>query len=179
MGSEIPPQQRPGPSFAQENKGPLIIGAAIILAALIVVLATRKDGSSSPDIPPEASASASAEIRDVSGTFTLVQRSGFFIYGSSASGADLCEGTGGYSDIQEGLPVDVADQDGTVLSAGALGRGVVEGEGSAQVCEFDFDLPSVQDADRYVIEVGDRGELSYSRAQLEEMNWEVSFSLGD
>ncbi len=45
-------------------------------------------------------------------------------------------------------------------------------------CQFTFELEEVSEAEFYAIEVGDRGEQTYSLDEMNEMDWTVAFSLG-
>lgn len=82
--------------------------------------------------------------------------------------------------MQPGTEVTVKDEDGTLLASGSLQAGELAEvlEGVLLFCEFPFTIEDVPDAKFYSIETGDRGELSYSKEEMEEMNWKVEFSLG-
>jgi hypothetical protein len=87
----------------------------------------------------------------------------------------LCRTEGGYDDVRVGTDVVVKDGQGAIIGVGSLEDGQAD---SAFDCRFDFSL-EVKDSEFYSFEVGDRGEISYSRADLEAQAWDVSFSLGD
>lgn len=88
-----------------------------------------------------------------------------------------CSGSGGYSDIQAGTDVVVRDGAGAILATAAL---VDDPAGSSAArCAYTFQVPDVPSADFYTIEVGRRGDLTYSRADLQERGWTVGFTLGD
>ena len=87
-----------------------------------------------------------------------------------------CFGTGGYDDIARGLGVVVRDGTGVVLATGALRKGRIIASYS---CAFEFVVEAVPDAAFYSIEVGHRGALTYSRADLEAAEWFVELSLGE
>lgn len=94
-----------------------------------------------------------------------------------------CSTEGGYDDVQVGLRVVIKDGSGSILATGALGRGEwaphrVSGVSYEKVCRFSFAVNDVPDSDFYTIEVGRRGELSYSKAELEALDWTVAFTLG-
>lgn len=90
---------------------------------------------------------------------------------------DGCSGDGGYSDLDAGAQVVVADEDGTTLSTGRLSSGEYDGLG----CVFSFALEDVPRADFYGLTVAgeDRGELEYSYAELADDDWAVELVLGD
>ena len=90
----------------------------------------------------------------------------------------ICEGTGGYSDIQEGLKVKVTDETGKILGIGELGSDNNRGEFRSVKCVFPFKVEGIPSARFYSIEVGRRGSLEYSRKDLEKQNWRVHFRLG-
>ena len=86
-----------------------------------------------------------------------------------------CEGTGGYSDIRAGTDVVVKDATGTIIGTAAL---VPDPERSGTTrCTYTFMVP-VKDAEFYAVSVGKRGELTYSKAEMEAQGWTVGFTLG-
>lgn len=84
-----------------------------------------------------------------------------------------CSGTGGFSDITEGAAVTVKDASGKVVAVGRLGVGTpggVEEIGSikaAAQCAFVFQVPNVPGSDFYGVEVSHRGQITYSRQQVD------------
>lgn len=101
---------------------------------------------------------------------------GSFVLLAETSGTDEnCYGTGGYSDVQSGVTVTVRDGSGTTLATGRLGPGDRVGR---TMCEFPFEVTDIAQADFYAIEVGRRGELTYSHTEMEGVGWDVGFSLG-
>lgn len=88
-----------------------------------------------------------------------------------------CRSKGGYEDIAEGAQVVVKDGAGSVLATTALGGGTQTVTDPGADCVFEFSV-AVPDAEFYSIEVTHRGALTYSRVELEERGWTVSFSLG-
>ena len=85
-----------------------------------------------------------------------------------------CYGTGGYDDIREGLGVTVRDGSGSVLATSRLGIGSLTGR---VTCTFRFEVDALPKEDFYSIEVGRRGELTYSFGDLESSAWKVELSL--
>lgn len=81
---------------------------------------------------------------------------------------------GGYSDLADGAAVSVSDGSGNLLATGRLTGGTQKMSGVS----WTFTLEDVPDADFYRVQVANRGELPYSRADLEAQGWTVSASLG-
>jgi hypothetical protein len=86
-----------------------------------------------------------------------------------------CSVSGGYSDIQPGAMVVIKNQDGKILATGHLDAGKVVNLGR---CDFAFLIQDVPDADFYLIEVSHRGEVTYSKKDLEGQGWKISLTLG-
>lgn len=106
-------------------------------------------------------------LQTITGTMLLRDRSPAF--------DGQCFGDGGYSDLREGAQVTVSDESGATIAVGELGRGEsVE----SRYCEFSITVEDVPAATFYSIEVSRRGQLRYSMAEMERMDWEVGFSLG-
>jgi hypothetical protein len=106
----------------------------------------------------------------VTGSFSVIDTGQAYSVGNACSTYG-----GGYDDVGVGTDVVVKSGEGTIVGVGKLEVGLAE---SAYECRFPFTL-QVKDAEFYSFEVGDRGELSYSRADLEAMGWSVAFSLGN
>ena len=64
---------------------------------------------------------------------------------------------------------------GETIATGELGFGT---SGDSE-CSFPIEVNDVPNSKYYRIEVSHRGELTYSKEELESRNWNVSFSLGD
>jgi len=132
--------------------------------------------------------------RTIQGKFEL------FSAGDVRGSATDCEGTGGYSDVDEGMPVTVRDQRGNIVGSSAtrhaesldeLARRLGDSDKPADVsrahelitqsrgiaCVLLFDV-EVGNADFYEIEVGRRGKISYSKKELEQRKWRVTLTLG-
>jgi predicted nucleic acid-binding Zn ribbon protein len=107
---------------------------------------------------------------DISGSFTLFDTD---LLGDEG---EPCEGDGGYSDLGSGTPVRVTDAEGKLIGATTLGFGDIVSSGT---CSFDFLLEDVADTEFYRFEVGDRGEISYPKEDLEDIGWSVFFSIGE
>ncbi len=91
-----------------------------------------------------------------------------------------CEGREGYDDISVGAPVTVTNESGTTIATARLSQGEIVDTYRASVitCEWSFAIEDVPDAEFYDIEVSHRGTLTYSREEMEKMEWEVAFELG-
>ena len=106
-------------------------------------------------------------VYEIRGIFTLMDAD---IGGSTSN----CRGTGGYKDIKSGLSVTVRDGSGDVVATGRLG----DGKRTPTWCRFEFSVGGLPEVDFYSVEVGRRGELTYSFKEMEDINWEVTFKLG-
>jgi len=84
-----------------------------------------------------------------------------------------CVTTGGYEDIKVGAQITVRDQTGTILGIGELEPIYTD----MFKCEFAFTI-DVPDATFYTIEMGRRGELTYSKQDLEQADWHVDSTIG-
>ena len=83
---------------------------------------------------------------------------------------------GGFSDIADGTDVTVSDAGGTVLAIGELSGGRLVG-GLFQF-QFDFEVHNVPDSAIYQVEVSHRGQLRYTREDMETKGWSVVLTLG-
>ena len=100
-------------------------------------------------------------------------------------GGGECRGTGGYADLRSGVPVRALDPDGTVLATGSLAAlpaptdaqgGIPEAE--RRRCVWSFTLPALPRREEYAIAIGERGQLAYTREELEASGWHIDVSLG-
>lgn len=106
--------------------------------------------------------------RDIEGVFTLQQEEGW-------RGSDTCRGGGGYADIERGLQATLTDQDGTVIATTSFPTGQTV---DRTHCQFTYEFHDVPDAEFYTVTVGRRGELTYSFAEMESMDWRITSALG-
>ena len=90
-------------------------------------------------------------------------------------GQGSCTGTGGYDDIHAGTQVTIRDQSGKLLATGLLDGGTPQG---LEACVFTFTIDHLPSSDFYQVEVSHRGEISYSRSDLEHADWHVDLTLG-
>lgn len=107
------------------------------------------------------------DTHKVRGTFTLTE--------SAVHTRDgQCVGSGGYDDLNSGTQVVVRNDRGRILATTRLGPGTLHG---GFACKWAFTL-RVPESGFYSFEVSHRGELTYSKRQLERKHWRVAFSLG-
>ena len=139
-----------------------VLGGAILIAVVTGggFLALRGGGSLAPR-------------HTVAGTLQLTLTD--FGSPSFRQSGGSCEGAGGYADISAGVGVSLKDGEGNLLAASTLSPG----KSSSLRCTFAFTLGNVPEVPFYSIEVGRRGELSYSLADLRAMGWTLQLSLGD
>jgi hypothetical protein len=79
-----------------------------------------------------------------------------------------------------GADVVLRDEAGNIIATTRLGDGtVVPGVQFPDRlrCEFSFTLTDVPDSPFYTIQVAQRGEVPYSREELEAAGWEVALTL--
>lgn len=80
----------------------------------------------------------------------------------------LCHGSGGYDDIDEGASVTIYDNKDVKIATGSLGEGVAI---TPMACMFEFtvkDVP-VQETDIYGVEVTHRGQVTFKRADADDI----------
>ena len=117
----------------------------------------------------------------VSGTFTLFTGAdSIYLLDDTSPGAP-CEGDGGYGDIGAGAPAKLTDEENTILAAETLGTGeLLSEDGLVFGCDFKIAFTDVpMDRKFYSVEVAGRGEITYSRDEMEKSDWEISLSIGD
>ncbi len=141
-------------------------------AELGEVLEQRPSAGSShdPERPVQITVAGEFLSPDVKGIFVLLGDAD-----SVESTGSGCQGTRGYDDIHSGAQVVVRDESGTVLATTSLGNGTLLETG---MCYFEFHVGSLPRAQFYSFEVSRRGELTYSRSELEQNDWTFEASLG-
>ncbi len=100
---------------------------------------------------------------------------------TSSGGVQLggpCSTSGVYGDITAGNTVTVRDDTGKVVGTAALGSGTL-GFTSTAVCVFTFTVPDVPAAKFITVEVGHRGSLTISGADLDTQHWSVQFQANE
>jgi len=143
------PEPAPAPN---RNRRYLLLGGALALVVIVVVAIVALTGSS--DRPLKVSIAL------------------FDLDGSS----DCSGGTGGYNDIGPGMPVTVKDETGKIIGSGSLPEHGKDLEGLG--CEWSISVIVPDDAKQYAVEGGDRGAVTYSRAQLDKDGWKAELSIG-
>lgn len=89
---------------------------------------------------------------------------------------DLCFGDAGLDDIRAGAAVRALDQFGNIVGLGRLSSGALTDAEPVRVCQFSWTM-EVDDAAFYTFEVANRKGPSFSRAELEALNWTVALSI--
>lgn len=91
---------------------------------------------------------------------------------------DSCTGTGGYGDISPGAGVRLSDGEGNIISNTTLSAGGITG---SRRCSLFFEFTDVPNREFYVLAIGNgrRGDLTYSRDELIERDWDVDLTIGD
>ncbi len=139
---------------------------ALALALLVVLV-----GACNPQLLPPA--------RAIGGVLILDQRD------PVERGGGECRGTGGYADLRSGVPVTVSDPGGTVLDTSQLRARAAPTDAAGQVpppvrrrCIWEFGFRDLPDHPSYTIAIGERGEVPYTREELEADGWTVQVELG-
>lgn len=99
----------------------------------------------------------------------------------SDSGGSCEGGQGGYSDIDPTTAVTVYDAAGKVVGAAPLGTDCLDTFGDTadpSTAAWTTKVPGIPDSKFYQVEVGHRGKLTFSRAQLAGADWTAQTSLG-
>ena len=117
--------------------------------------------------------------QELSGTFTLIDS-------DIAGDWQSCSGTGGYDDFGPGMDVTVRDGENEIIATGTTENLSSTEDADSEwasgdasyFCTVKFSIDSLPRAEFYSIEVGHRGDLSYSRDELAEADWNVELSLG-
>lgn len=140
---------------------------------------TQPELHTEPEAPAEPAkrrrwpllAAAAAVVVAAGFALTAVLDDGFTVTGEMHISRNVgnlnarCFGKNGYDDIHEGAQVVVTDSTGATVAVGKLGRG----EYTGGTCTLPFTIDGVPEgSDFYGIEVAHRGELTYSRDDLNE-----------
>lgn len=89
-------------------------------------------------------------------------------------GYEYCVGQDGFADLELDAQVVIMDGAGSTIAKGATGRG----KPLSSSCEFPFTVRNVPDSDFYSITIGRREGPTYSREEMEQMNWNIALSIG-
>jgi hypothetical protein len=176
------PPATPG-STGQRPAWMKVAAIALPLVATVGLVTSRGGGAPS--------------TQDLRGVFVLSDYSG------STGEWDDCQGDGGYSDFGPGMDVTIRNGEGDIIATTATmsaddyidehGDPDEDGESGADAdladtLELSDDLgwcPVLWVADVpadeafYEVEVGSRGEVTYSAEEVDEADWSVSAGLGD
>lgn len=96
----------------------------------------------------------------------------FYLYDQDS--AENCDSpSAGYDDISDGTEVLITDEDGKVVGSSELSNG----RSTTGGCVWDFSS-AVGNAEFYSVEVGRRGKVTWSKAELSGLDWEISLQLG-
>lgn len=138
---------------------------------ILALLAVAVAAACNPQLLPPA--------RAIGGVLILDQRD------PVERGGGECRGTGGYADLRSGVEVTLRDAGGTVLDTTRLRARAAPTDASGQVspperrrCTWEFSFRDLPDHPSYSLEIGERGEVSYTREELEAANWTVQVELG-
>jgi len=117
-----------------------------------------------------------------------------FLYDVNSFDSGCYQGNGGYSDIGDGMSVTLKNSKGEIIEIGSMklnaqGKIVtpdLKFEKLDGVCNYNYlfeGIPTNTESYVVVIGGGNRGEVVYSKAQLEAASttgeWEAEMSLGD
>lgn len=109
-------------------------------------------------------------VHTIGGTLALIDPNAY----SAASGD--CTGLGGFGDIQSGVSVVMRDGAGAIIGSAPPSKGITI---DSSTCDVTFRLERVPDAAFYVITIGGRDGPTYSRADMNTMNWDVALVIGE
>lgn len=166
----------------------------IALLATVALTACSSGGSEFERAATVTTTTSSTTTTTVAPTTTLppnpVITGSFTLIDADVAGTwNACAGTNGYDDFGPGMNVTVRDGEGKIVGVGnteALTEADRTGiwaddvefsEGSTVSCVVKFTV-EVKPSEFYSVEVGSRGELTYSADELEASGWHVELSLG-
>jgi hypothetical protein len=152
------------PAPKRRSRAPLLIAAAVSLVVLLALAGVAVLLSGRDD-----------ESHTIRGTFSLTDIDGWDAEGDVPHDeGDECWSEGGFDDIGVGSQIRVHDGDGTSMGTGTLYGGVVNEDYD---CEFIFIIKDVGSADYYRVGSGRRGDVEYSKSEMEDNNWRVHLTL--
>lgn len=156
-----------------------LLSQASTTPSVVIVTVTAPPPSTMPAPPPTPSPGSTAletVTPEPSDEVDLVAISGVLDLLDSETADAGCEGQGGYSDIDAGTEVVVRDGSGEILGSTNLGPGEVE-DGVACIYEF-LVIGIPDDRKQYVLEIGRRGQVVSSRAEMLADEWSFEVGLG-
>lgn len=136
-----------------------------VLAAVAVSLLAACGGG---DTTPEPERITGTLTVGISGDQTVMMT--WSEQAKTCTGADVAKGFAGIGPVAD---VTVRDESGDIIATGSVGQG----ERTIKGCVFPINVADVPEAKFYEVEVGRRGGIRLSRAELEEQNFEVDLSL--
>lgn len=92
----------------------------------------------------------------------------------------LCStyGESAAADVQPGAQVTVKNANGSVIGAGALGKGgQVLASGTTYFCGYHFSVSQLPKSDFYQFSLGSRPPVTYSYAQMQASGWRARLSV--
>lgn len=150
---------------------------ALMAAAVTLAIITGCSGAAATR-EPTATSEPTPERFTIDGTFTVYDAGGIHLErAGTGARTQFCAGTGGYDDIRPGVRVVVRDGDGSTLATGQLEYDAEADEATEDECPLVFEV-DVPRSEFYAIEVGRRGELTYSFEEMETQGWRVDATLG-
>ncbi len=156
-----------------------VIGLMFVVGAIVIAACS---GGSAGEKPTPSAAPTEPSTQTLRGTMVLKEGAQPGGVGSVIAIGAPCWGIGGYDDMAAGTQVTVRNENDALIAKGALSEGAISPRGPTGTlpdCDFAFTVRDVPNAAFYTIEVSHRGELTYSREEMEALDWEVAFTLGD
>ena len=102
----------------------------------------------------------SSSPSEIQGTFTLTDSDIIRTF-------TVCKGTGGFSDIQAGITVVVKNEKGEIVAKSNLEQNIEPSFSlEPKKCVYPFKISNVPKSSFYIVEVGKRGALTFSRKEL-------------
>ncbi len=144
------------------------------IAALVVVLLLSACGGGGEQAATEQ---ASEGLDVITGSVTVGIEADQAVMKTWAEGVATCTGAdvaSGFADVGPAAGVTVRDESGDIIATGT----VAEGERTIQGCVLPLRVDDVPEAKFYEVEVGRRGGVRSSRADLEADGFEVHLTIG-
>lgn len=122
---------------------------------------------------PQASSSAKQASQQLSGAIVASKW-----LGKEGDACDLNDSLN-YKDLGSGTNVKVENSKGEIIALGKIGQGKTRVVQDQLYCAMSFSVIEVPDSDFYSITVGNgqRGKLSYSKAEIASKNWQIDLIL--
>ncbi len=162
------------------------IGRHFHIAGVTALVALLTACSAAPS--PTPTVEPTPALNTLTGTLALTDSEAFARFDDEAELAargEWCasQSTHGYTDIAVGTQIVVKDETGSILGTGTAIGGEVTGGGvydsERDACVWTFSVDDLTDAEFYTVEAGRRGGPTYSRADLEAMDWDVALEIGN